>query len=241
MIHYLTVVFNNYELLDIQSFNFLKRFPKKDYKFTVIDNSLNSHKKNYEFDRRVIDRVISIDSNPDFDGVSHGRALDYGVSLIDDDIIAIIDSDFFILNNGIHEYVNNKFTEGYKAVGTEYNDGDATKAIVASHPKDFENIPCCFGSYYAREVASSASWQINSTEVSQNRSSGFVEVGWRIRKHILTNNIKTHNWKTDAVGYGNCYFKNEIGDTMGVHYVAGSHRRWNAASRQELNQIIERF
>ena len=106
------------------------------------------------------------------------------------------------------------------------------------NPKAFENIPVCFGAYYDTELAKSHSWVITEQEVSENRSTGYVEVGYRIRKHIFENNILSENWKTDATSYGNCYFRNSDGDMMGVHYVAGSHRRWGDASRSEIKDII---
>ena len=121
---------------------------------------------------------------------------------IDNDIpdtqVGIIDSDFFILNNYILNYVDFKFKEGFQAVGCEYNDGKDTKQWVNINPTNFENIPCCFGAYYNTSLARSASWIITEQEVNEGRSTGFVEVGSKIRRYILDNKIKTCNWKTDA-------------------------------------------
>lgn len=237
MIDYLIVIFNNYDLLALQVYNFKKRFNEEDYNLVVIDNTLDHLKKDVFLDD-VIGTFIKVDSSPAFDGVSHGKAIDIGLQYCESEIVCIQDSDFFFLNNDIHSYVKNKFDLGYKAVGTEYNDGKDTSYWVNMSPNNFKDIPCCFGSYYDLELAKSQSWIINEEEVNQNRSSGFVEVGWRIRKHILDNNIKTMNWKTDANNYGHCFFKDEE-QTMGFHYVAGSHRRWNDNSKQELLTIIE--
>ncbi|MGA1048377.1 MAG: hypothetical protein ACO3UU_10215, partial [Minisyncoccia bacterium] len=234
MINYLIVIFGNYELLDLQVKNFKQRLPKKDYRLIVVDNTLNEHKKLYTPDP-IVDTFISLDSYPTHDGVSHGNAIDAGLYYIDSGIVSIIDSDFFILDDNIHEYVEQKFKEGYLAVGCEYNDGRDTKNWVNINPSNFENIPCCFGAYYDINLAKSHSWVITADEVNQNRSTGFVEVGFRIRKHILENKIKTYTWKTDATDYGNCYFKDGT-RVMGLHYVAGSHRRWSPKSRSELER-----
>jgi hypothetical protein len=237
MIDYLIVIFNNYDLLDLQVYNFKKRFNEEDYNLVVIDNTLDHLKKDVFLDD-VIGTFIKVDSSPTFDGVSHGKAIDIGLQYCESEIVCIQDSDFFFLNSDIHSYVKEKFDLGYKAVGTEYNDGKDTAHWVNMSPNNFKDIPCCFGSYYEMELAKSQSWIINEEEVNQNRSTGFVEVGWRIRKHILDNNIKTMNWKTDSNNYGHCYFKDEE-QIMGFHYVAGSHRRWNDNSKQELLTIIE--
>ena len=105
MINYLIVIFGNYELLDLQVKNFKQRLPKKDYRLIVVDNTLNEHKKLYTPDP-IVDTFISLDSYPTHDGVSHGSAIDAGLYYIDSGIVSIIDSDFFILDNNIHEYVS---------------------------------------------------------------------------------------------------------------------------------------
>jgi len=239
MIDYIIVIYKNYDLLDLQVENFKHLFPKKDYRLIVVDNTPDSEKRiTGACTDPIIDHFIKCESVPTFDGLSHGKAINEGLKYVESSIVGIIDSDYFILNNKIHDYVYEKFNQGYKAVGTEYNDGKDTKSWVALNPKSFENIPVCFGAYYDAELAKSHSWIITEQELSDNRATGYVEVGYRIRKHIFENNILTENWKTDATNYGNCYFKNSDGDMMGVHYVAGSHRRWSEASKIEIKDIL---
>lgn len=239
MIDYVTVIYRNYDLLELQIENFKKRFDKKYYNLIVVDNTPDSEKrvlpetKDYKY--------VYCSSTPTFDGLSHGRAIDYGLTFCNTGIVSIIDSDYFVLNNNIHYYIIDKFEQGYKAVGTEYNDGKDTSHWVNINPDNFYNIPCCFGSYYDINLARAKSWVLTQQEVDLNRSTGFVEVGWKIRKHILDNQIKTLSWQTDATYYGDCYFKNELGDLMGIHYVAGSHRRWNEQSKQDLRNIIQKY
>lgn len=242
MIDYVTVIYKNYDLLDLQIYNFKKRFQDQEYRVFVVDNTPNGEKKQ---NIQLPDNFILVNrDNPhsqEFDGISHGAALDYGVTFVESDIVGIIDSDFFILNNNIHRYINEYFLNGFKAVGSEYNDGDYTRVWVSKNPSYFENIPCCFGSYYAKEIAKADTWIITPGECEEGKKDGFVEVGVKIRKYILNNKIKTTNWKTSSVNYGNCYFMNDAGETMGIHYVAGSHRRWNGNSINELKNIIDSY
>ncbi len=239
MINYIIIIYKNYDLLGLQVENFKRLFPNKDYRLIVVDNTPDSEKRITEACKdSIIDSFVLCESVPTFDGLSHGKAINEGLKYVNSDIVGIIDSDYFILNKNIHDYVFKKFEQGYKAIGTEYNDGKDTKNWVSRKPEAFENIPVCFGAYYDTELAKSHSWVITEKELEEGRSSGYVEVGFRIRKHIFENNILSENWKTDATNYGNCYFKNRDGEMMGVHYVAGSHRRWNEASLTEIRDII---
>lgn len=238
MIDYLLVIYKNYDLLDLQVQNFRKRFDKTQYRLIVVDNTPNGEKKKIE-ENDVIDKIVLVDSNPTFDGISHGNAINKGLEYVTSDIVCLLDSDYFILNDNIHDYVLDMFTAGHLAVGTEYNDGKDTKQWVAKNPAAFENIPVCFNAYYSTTIAKSHSWVITQSEVDSNREQGYVEVGWRIRKHLFENNIKTRNWKTDAKEYGTCFFREVDNTMMGVHYVAGSHRRWTPKLKEEISTLIE--
>jgi len=241
MIDYVTVIYNNYDLIELHLKNFTKRFKEGEYRFIIIDNTPDQNKLNVQIGG-INHKFIPIPSQPDFDGVSHGRAIDAGVSYCDSDIICVMDSDFWMLHNNIHDYVVQKFTEGYKAVGAEYNDGKDTKTIVARNPSAFENIPCCFGAFYDRNLAKADTFICTQHDVNQNMGTGFVEVGWRIRKYILDNSIKTQHWKTNANDFGNCFFKNDLGETMGLHYCAGSgsnnRNRWNQEVKNYISGVI---
>jgi hypothetical protein len=235
MIDYVIVIYKNYDLLDLQAQNFKKRL--NNYNLIVVDNTPDNEKRvikeqDYPF------KVIPLDSKPTFDGVSHGRAIDFGLQHCTSGIVGILDSDFFILNNNIHNYVYEKFEQGYKAVGCEYNDGKDTSYWVNLDPVKFKNIPCCFGAYYDLSLAKSATWVVTEEDVATNRSTGFVEVGSKVRKYILQNQIKTLSWKNDAEEYGSGFFRNEKNEVMGMHYVAGSHRRWNFQTKEQLQSII---
>jgi 2-polyprenyl-3-methyl-5-hydroxy-6-metoxy-1,4-benzoquinol methylase len=236
MIDYLIVIYKNYDLLELQLENFERRFKKEDYRLVVIDNTPDGEKKNIPLPEHV--SFIPIPSTPTFDGISHGHAINEGLKYCTSPIVGIIDSDFFIMDENIHRYVINKFNDGYKAVGCEFNDGKDTKQWVQKSPENFENIPCCYGAYYDLELARSNSWIITQDEVNANAATGFIEVGYRIRQHILNNKIKTLSWKTQSNQYGNCFFENEDNEVVGLHYVAGSHRRWNEKSKDEIRGMI---
>lgn len=238
MIDHLIVIYRNYDLISLQVENFKKRLKPEQYRLVIIDNTPDDEKIPIKTNSSK-HIIVPLDSKPTFDGVSHGRAIDYGLKFCETPIVGIIDSDFFILYNDMYQYVHQVFESGYQAVGCEYNDGKDTKQWVNIDPGKFENIPCCFGAYYTNKLAKSASWVITEQEVQEGRSTGFVEVGSKIRRHILDNQVQTMNWKTDATEYGTCYFKSSSQDTMGVHFVAGSHRRWNERSKQELEGILD--
>lgn len=239
MIDYLTVIYRNYDLLDLQIENFKKRFSGKDYRLIVVDNTPNSEKKEIKH-KDDIDLIVELESVPTFDGISHGQAIDTGLKYCESPIVCIFDTDFFFLNENVHEYALEKFSLGYKAVGTSWDDGDGAKILVKKFPQNFENIPCCFGSFYDLELAKSNSWIVTLPEIHKNAEvNGFVEVGWKIREHILKNNLKTLSWETDSDHYGDCFFKNELGKVMGIHYVGGSHRRWTENTYNELKLIID--
>jgi len=236
MIDYLTVIYKNYELLDLQIENFKKRFTPNQYRLVVVDNTPNNLKQKI-LPNNIIDTLILLDSvEGTFDGVSHGQAIDAGLMECKSDIISIFDSDFFFLQENLNDYVIAKFEEGYKAVGSEWNDGDGTKSVVNNFPHMFDNIPCCFGSFYDNKLCKSETWTISQDEVYANRPTGFIEVGWRIRKKILNEKIKTMSWKTDSNQYGECVFFDENHDRIGYHHVAASHVR--GSNNQIIRKII---
>ena len=239
MIDYLTVDYKNYDLLNLQLDNFKKRFSEVDYRLVVVDNTPDNEKRPIER-KEEIDLIVELESYPTFDGISHGNAINTGLQYCESKTICLFDTDFFFLKDGkqIHNYIDEKFSLGYRAVGTELNDGDGTNPVVNRFIDNFRDIPCCFGSFYDLELAQSCSWIISPDELNVNVNTGFIEVGWRIRKKILEDKIKTMYWKTDSTKYGDCFFRNENEEVMGFHYVGGCHRRWNNNSYEEIENIV---
>ena len=238
MIDYLTIIYRNYDLLDLQIENFKKRFSGKDYRLIVVDNTPDFEKQEIKH-KDDIDVIVLLESVPTFDGISHGQAIDTGLQYCESPLVCLLDSDFFFLNGDVHEYAKEKFSLGYVAFGTDYDDGSGTRILTEKFPQNFDNIPAGFGSFWDINLIKSHSWVITQHEVHENSSIGFVDVGWRIRKHIVDNKLKTFTWKTDSDHYGDCFFKNEFGQVMGFHYVGGSHRRWNENTYNELKTIID--
>lgn len=245
MIDYLTVIYKNYDLLYLQLDNFKKLFSDRDYRLIVVDNTPDTEKKPIKR-KDEIDIIVELESVSTFDGISHGGSIDTGLQYCESDIVCIFDSDFFFLDKDLNSYIKEKFKLGYTAVGAEWDDGDGTRPWVQRFPNNFKNIPCAFGAFYNLDLAKSESWIITQQEVHQNQSNGFIEVGWRIRKHILENKLKTHSWKLSPIsdstkfsGYGNCFFVNEHDKPAGVHYVAGSHRRWNSNTYLEVQDLLD--
>jgi len=236
MIDYLMTIYRTYDLLDIQIENFEKKFSESEYRLIVVDNTPNSEKKEIK-NKDKIDLIVDLDSSVTFDGVSHGGALDVGLNYCESPIVCILDSDFFFLKN-VTDYVKEKFSLGYEAVGSSWDDGLGTRPWVKRFPDRFNNIPCAFGAFYNLELAKSNSWIVTREDVANGQSTGFIETGWRIRKHILDNSIKTFSWKTKSNGYGNCFFEDENQNMVGMHYVGGSHVRWNENTQSEIKSII---
>lgn len=244
MIDYLTIVYKNYDLLNLQLDNFKKRFSDSSYRLIVVDNTPDTEKKKIERSDEI-DIIVELESVPTFDGISHGGAINVGLQYCESDIVCIFDSDFFFLSSDLNSYALKKFEEGYVAVGAEWDDGLGTRPWVQKFPSKFENIPCAFGAFYDINLAKSESWIITPQEVEQNKPEGFIEVGWRIRKNILENNRKTLSWKLSSIsdnknfsGYGNCFFEDEDSKIVGVHYVAGSHVRWNSNTYLEIENLL---
>jgi hypothetical protein len=223
-IDFLTIIYQNYELLDLQLKNFQKRFDKNDYRLIIVDNTPNHLKQKIETNI-LIDEILILDSHVAFDGWSHGRAIEEGLKLCTSDIICIFDSDFFFLQSGLCEYVINKFEGGYKAVGAEWNDGCDTYNWVVQRPHMYENIPCVFGAFYDKDLVKSQTFVITEQECKDNIHTGFIEVGCNIRKYILDNNIKTMAWKgSRGPVKGNCFFRDEKENLIGYHVVQGSFK-----------------
>lgn len=241
-IGYLTVCFKNYDLILLQIENFKKLFNKK-FNLIIVDNTPNSF-KNYEVIRKIKSeneniKIINREyENTEFDGISHGHAIDIGVSNCLSDIICIFDSDFIFMYKNLESYILDLFNLGYVAVGCEFNDGttDSTKYIDA-YPERFENAPVCYAAFYDKKILNSFSFIITNEEVNKNRTDGYIETGWRIRKYIVDNKLKGITWKAER-NTRPCYFKNEHGELIGIHYVAGSHYNFNNNTLNYLKNII---
>ena len=250
MIDYLTVCYKNYDLISLQIENFKSRFNRSDYRLIVVDNTPDKQKNkelNNQFrESGIVDLIIEIPSSDGmFDAVSHGGAIDEGLKYCNSDIICIFDSDFFILDNDINEYILDKFGEDYCGVGSPFNCSSIHQKWVNKSPKDFENIPMGYGSYFSSEIAKSNTWVLTNEECNIHKtipSNTFIETGWRIRKHILDNNLKTMTWDTTHVDFENGeiqYIRNENDKLVGIHSWAGSHRDNTPSKNNKIREILK--
>ena len=233
-IDYIIIIFRNYDLLDMQR-ELFSRYDDSEYRFIIVDNTPHSEKREIKPIKNEL--VVLRDSVNEFDGVSHGAAIDYGLSFAESDIVCIMDSDFFLLDKNIHTYIKNKIDSGYEAIGTEFGDEDFRKK---HDPVKFDNIPVCFCFFSKLEFAKKYSWVVAKHEV--NFANSFIETGWRIRKHILDNNTKTLGWKIDNIEVNTKQiYRNDMCEVVGMHYFAGSHFRLNENIREEFNKLYNRY
>lgn len=218
-IDYLTVIYKNYDLLYLQREQFDK-LGISNYRLIIVDNTPNSEYTHIE--PRNNELIIRRENNGgEFDGVSHGLALDLGIQHCNSDIICVFDSDYFFLTDPT-EYIKNKFDEGYLAIGAEFWNRSYLKNYD-NFSHILKNIPCCFCGYYKKELIQNLSWVVTQNEVNWNTS--YIEVGWRIRQHINVNDIKTFGWQCKSDNnLNNFVYFDENGNTVGLHIVAGSHR-----------------
>lgn len=234
MIDYLTVIYNKYELLSIQREQFDK-LEYTNYRLIIVDNTPSS---NYHpIVPRANELVIRRDNDGgEFDGISHGNALDLGIKYCTTDIVCVFDSDFFFTRN-IQKYIDKKFEEGYSAVGTEFWNENYLPHY-STMPNMYQNIPCCFGSYYKLEMIKDISWVITPEEV--NHSTGYIEVGYRIRKHIIDNNVKVFGWKCHSIhnNDNDFVYYDENNNIVGYHIVGGSHRN-SGQSKDHIKTVID--
>lgn len=232
-IDYILVIFRNYNLLEIQR-DLFDNFHPDEYRLIIVDNTPDSEKK--PIVPRKNELVVYRNSVNEFDGVSHGAAIDYGLTFVESDIVCILDSDFFIIDKNIHKYIKQKIEDGYQAIGPEFGD----KHFRDKHPKMFDGIPCVFCYYCKKEFAQKYTWIVDRHEV--NFETSFIETGWRFRKHILDNNTKVMSWKIDNIECDSKQiYRNEFNEVVGMHYFAGSHCRMNENIRGEFNRICGEY
>lgn len=225
MIDYLTVIYKNYELLELQRQQFDK-IGIKDYRLIIVDNTPTQYYQ--QIQQRDNELIVRRENNGnEFDGVSHGSALDLGVSYCTSDIICVFDSDYFLFCD-LTDYIKNKFEQGYLAVGTEFWN-NAYLPHFDKFNNLFKNIPCCFCGFYSRELVKDKTWIVQPYEVNWDTS--YIEVGWKIREFINLNNIKTFGWICKSENnVNNFVYYDENDKSIGLHLVAGSHRSENLTS-----------
>lgn len=242
-IDYLTICYINYDLILAQIENFKSKFKDKNYQLIVIDNTPKSLKNfdkiNIIKESPIVSKFVDIDfsSTNDFDGVSHGRAIDIGVKFCSSDVVCVFDSDLFFIKKDIHEYVLNHFNNGLKYIGCEFNDGTKdTLYWVEKFPIEFSfGVFYCW--FYHKDIISNAKWETTWTECDTNKCNGFIEMGWRLRKYIIDKNMTGLQWKAQE-RIRPTTFLDENGNPIVIHIVRGTLMKNNEILSNLKSKVI---
>jgi hypothetical protein len=233
------VIYRNYSFIDIQIRALQKAYSSESlWRLLIVDNTPDNEKKHIKVTNRNV-TVLPLASQVVFDGLSHGRAIDFGLLHSSSDYVCILDSDCFLVHQDMTHYISKLIDRGFVAFGAEYNDGEHTHTWVNLAPERFKDIPCCFFGYYRADIAKSGTWVVTEREVVAGRLTGYIEVGWRIRRFLFENNCKTLSWKTQSSKYGDCFFEDESGNRFCVHVGAASHRRMGEIDSNHVIELLE--
>lgn len=220
----ISVIHKNYKLLDYQ----LELWSKiqGEHRLIVGDNTHTFYRQ----DHPAIRYLLPVH---DFDGVSHGKSLDYLITKTETNIIGIIDSDFFWLNSNIILEVEEYFKQGYKCVGAAGFYPDWQRVIDTTHPNHAGHLaPVIFGMFVDRKLAEKHTFVCTPEEGSRK-----MYTGWRLREHIINNNIPciTFQGESDKDDPELTYFYYN-GKLQGIHLLKGSN-----PSRQHLTSKLPRI
>lgn len=250
-IDFLIVIYRNYDLLYLQIENFKELAANVanpiEHNIIFIDNTPELYRQDIDEAKLPTNCKVYVNESPDHshDGASQGSAINYGRQYCTSEYVCILDSDFFITNPKIldKDYLINLIGDN-QAVGTEYYDGEPTIpqcwAVIRSYrEKYFTNIPCCFCMIVNQTILNCDSWITTAQESSTGWSNDycFIETGWRIRRYILDNNIKTAAFSGMQIGpdigtESPTFFLTFDRELFGVHYQRGSHRKSNLVDIQ---------
>ena len=236
MIDIICVAYNNYNLMD-KVLSHMKEWVRGDYRLFIADNSSNFDESRMNNFKNINDKVVDVfvPSIPDYmrqpshtpgqrsiyDGLSHGLVLDELKAKTESEIVGTLDQDFFWINPDIISYTEQRFAEGYSAVGCAGWYNDWQRLIDPIHPTRAGHLaPAVWGQFISREVAFAETFSVTLEEMPR-----YHETGWRVRKYLIDNKLKQdifpgffHKWMDD--GY-TCFFGTEEAP-MGVHLLKGT-------------------
>jgi glycosyltransferase involved in cell wall biosynthesis len=233
-IDFIIVIYKNYDLAYLQIKAFEKHFSYEDYNLIFIDNTPQGQRKNHG-----IDNIYSHENKYNFDGASHGSAIDFGLSKATSEWVCIMDSDFFLFKDSL-KIANEKISKGFYSFGADFFDGRDTIKYVKKHPEKFNNIPCAYCLFTKRDEARKVSFKISRIQVrlANITGSSYIETGYKFRKRILKHNHLTCTFKGVSKTHGDVYHYD--GEKLfGFHLLAGSHRNNNVESIAKINEILE--
>lgn len=238
MIDLLTVNYRNYELLDFQLEHLSRLDGINDCNLIVVDNTPIGERR--RISHPLISNIVYTDAEPNFDGISHGNAIDIGMRRVKSDLVFLFDTDYFILSKDFFpRFISIMIKNDYDAMGAEFFDGRDWMPMRNMFPERFDGIPAPWGSFYKSKLAKSESWVITPEELKNNYAEGFIEVGWRIRMNLINrgkNTLAFKGFQKNYAGQGNCYFSYDE-ETIGFHYMRASYDRM-IDSMDEIKRII---
>lgn len=182
------MAYKNYDLLEI-ILKHMNDWVQGDYRLFIADNTPLPDIARLHTWKAINDKihvVLTADAPGDFEGLSHGNALDYLKGITDAPIIATMDPDFFWLNPTIMGYVEQRFADGYEAVGCAGWYPDWLAALDPRHPDRAGHLaPVVWGQFLSREVALADTFSVLLTEMGDIR-----ETGWRVRENLIKQKSK---------------------------------------------------
>lgn len=232
-------IYNNYFLVDKQVEMWSKI--KGNWILNFCDNTNGGKKHDFsKYSKEIQDKIKWFTNNSaGIDGERHGGVIDFMINQTTSDIIGIMDSDFIWFDENLLKRIQNYFEQGYQCVGTElYYRG--FEYVNKMYPERAGWLtPCVFGMFIDRKLCT-------ETFVC-TRSEGYVqkrETGWRIRKKLIDDRIKTIVFKSfqyDNKECGNSWFYKDINDdtVMGVHLLQGSGNNNGANAITMLDNLYE--
>lgn len=221
MIDVLTVVYDNYALLDLQ----LAHWPRLAgaHRLLVADATPAPRRRAHP----GVDWVLDLGG---IDGETHGAALDFLVGKAQTDVVGTVDTDFFWLKPDVVPWAE-ALTAGPDGVACAgcagfYRDFQAN--IDAHHPERAGHLaPVCWGMFVRRE------WAVRHTFVcTAAEARAYHEVGWRLRRALLAAAAPVfvyggweHPDDPDV-----CYFGQRHAPA-GIHFLKGSGARASLTGR----------
>lgn len=149
----------------------------------------------------------------EYDGESHGGALDALVRLAETPIVGIVDSDFFWLDPDILSIVEREFSSGTRCLGVD---------LVDHHSANVVHTPCAEGMFVDRALAMEQTFVVTRAEGDGR----LLETGWRIRRRLVEQGIpyKTFSFcgRPPRGAISQLFGPAEGGRSTGLHLRAGS-------------------
>lgn len=182
------IAYKNYFLIEEQVKHW-HSYMEGDFNLIFVDATPDYAYKPFEYQGKVIPRVPGCNVEQ-FDGISSGLSYDYAISLCTSEVIVLTDPDHFFFQKNILEEIQVHYElEGYVNIGCSGTYPDFQSNIDTNYP-DFagHKAPVLWGMAIDRKLAASHSF------ICEPPGFGLIS-GWRVRKHIIDNNLPNLVWE----------------------------------------------